>query len=186
MPWPGELSRRHKLEHRRGQMQQAQRVRNAGAGFADPPRNLLLRQSELLLQAQVALCLFYNVQVFPLQVFDQGYFHNLLRIRRPHDDRHLFQPGHARRAPAAFSPAIIRYRPPSSSDTISGETTPCSRMESASSRSFSSSNTWRGWPRLGYIRDRDFRRRTARRGLRDFRLIVLKQGVQAPPNPFFS
>ena len=79
-------------------MQQAQRVRNAGAGFADPPRNLLLRQSELLLQAQVALCLFYNVQVFPLQVFDQGYFHNLLRIRRPHDDRHLFQPGHAPRA----------------------------------------------------------------------------------------
>ncbi len=63
---------------------------------------LILGQLELADQLGVALRLFDGVEIFPLQILDQGQFQNGAVIGLAHDDRHLGQTEHLGRAPAPF------------------------------------------------------------------------------------
>ena len=58
--------------HQGGQLQQANRVRNLGAGTTDALGELLLSSVELLHELLVCRCLFNGVQLTAVQVFQQG------------------------------------------------------------------------------------------------------------------
>ena len=68
----GELTAGQEFLHRLRKPQNAKKVRYSGPFFAHPARDFFLSQSEFVMQLVVGACLFNRVQVFALNVFDEG------------------------------------------------------------------------------------------------------------------
>ena len=84
--------------------QQPHRLGNRDAVSAEPGRDLLLGQVELVGEEADARRLFNRVQVLPLQVLDQAEDQPSCLVRLiAHQRRHPLQPRQARRAPATLS-----------------------------------------------------------------------------------
>ena len=85
------------------QAQQAQRVRDRRALATHAPRDLLLRQVELVLQALEGLRLLERRQLLALDVLDEGQLQQLLVGHVAQRDRHAREPGRLRGAPAPLA-----------------------------------------------------------------------------------
>ena len=83
-----------------GQREQPQRIGNGGAGTAHPCGDLLLGQRKLLHQTAVAPRLLHGVEVFPLQILNEGHLEHPLVLQLLELNRQLGQPGQPGRAPA--------------------------------------------------------------------------------------
>jgi hypothetical protein len=105
--------------------------------------DFLLRELKLFRELRVAVRLLDRVEIFALQIFDERQFQHRAVVGLAGDDGNLRQIQSCA-ARQRRSPAISSKKPPRSR-TMSGCTMPCSRMESASSRSASSENSLRGW-----------------------------------------
>ena len=99
----GELSLSHHLGDLFGQLQQSESVGDIGTGFPYPCRHILLRQTMVLHKLAHTLCRFYRIQVFAVQVLDEGYLLYLLIGEFPDDGGHFFEPCDGRRAESSFA-----------------------------------------------------------------------------------
>ena len=86
-----------------GSFEQAHGVGDRHAALAHALRDLILRQAEFFDQLFVGQRLFQRIEVGALHILDQRHFQHLLRRDVLDDDRHGFQPGQLRGAPAAFA-----------------------------------------------------------------------------------
>ena len=89
--------------HGRAEVQQAQGIRHRRAGLADALRCFLLRHAVLTHEHLIALRFLDRVQILALEVFNHRQLHRLAVVGFDDDSRHLAQPRHPRRAPAAFA-----------------------------------------------------------------------------------
>jgi len=87
----------------RRQFQQPQRIGDHGAAFADLAGNLLLGELELFGELRVAVRLLNGIEVFALQIFDEGQFEHGAVIGLADNDGRLGQLQQLRGAPAAFA-----------------------------------------------------------------------------------
>ncbi len=85
-----------------GSFSSRQGVGDRGSRLADPRRNLLLRQLEVLLQRAVGLGLFHRIEVGALEVFDQGELEKLAVVA--HLTHHHGHHGEARALRCTPSP----------------------------------------------------------------------------------
>ena len=142
----------HELLDRRRELEEAQRVGDAGAALAHLRRHRLVGEPEVLDELLVRGGFLERVEVVAVQVLDE-------RVLRPTWRRRS-------RARAPGSSAARRAAPPASGArrrsarsrrrpgrTRIGWSTPTSRIESASAPSASSSKWSRGWNRFGLIAD---------------------------------
>src|SRR5688572_9229240 len=66
-----QLSRSEQFLDGVGKLEQAQEIRHRRPFFADAPRDLLLRQSELFMELVIRGGLFHRVEIFALNVLDE-------------------------------------------------------------------------------------------------------------------
>src|SRR5438128_649096 len=66
-----ELSGREQPFYRFGQFQQTKKVCDGRSLFSDAARNLLLRQTEIVMELVVCVGLFHRVEIFALDVLDE-------------------------------------------------------------------------------------------------------------------
>jgi hypothetical protein len=90
------------LELRR-EFEQAEGIGHDGTAFADLGGDFLLGELELGNELGVALGLFDGIEVFALEIFDQGEFENGAVVGLADDDRDFGQAGQLGGAPAAFA-----------------------------------------------------------------------------------
>ena len=95
------------LQFRR-ELQQAQSVGDDHAAAAHFGSGLFLGEIELFDQLGVAARFLDGVEVFALEIFDQGQFQDGAIIGLADDDRHFGQADHLRGAPAAFPRRLTR------------------------------------------------------------------------------
>ena len=99
----GDVSVSGKLSHLFGQAEETDGVRDGRTGTADAGRGLLLCKTIPGDEQLQAFRLFDGVQVFTLQVFDEGDLHRLLIGHFPDDDGNRGEAHHAGRSPPAFT-----------------------------------------------------------------------------------
>ena len=85
------------------QFVQAQEIGNRGPGLAQRIRELLMRHPVLIQQALHGLGLLHSIQVFTLNVLDQGNGQGRLIGNLANDDRNLLETGQLRGSPAALT-----------------------------------------------------------------------------------
>ena len=90
------------LEGRR-EFEETERIGNDGTAFADFDGDLFLGELKLGNELRVTLGFFEGIEVFALQVFDQGEFEDGAVVGDAEDDRDFRQTEKLGRAPAAFA-----------------------------------------------------------------------------------
>src|SRR6185436_15975690 len=85
------------------QAQESERVGDDDATFADLQRHVLLAELKFLDELGIALCFLEGIEVFALEIFDQGEFEDGAVIGVADDDGHVLQAGLLSSAPAAFA-----------------------------------------------------------------------------------
>ena len=98
-----DVARHQQLLHRCGQLQQTQQVGGSRAGAPDGLGGLLVGHAELVDEALDAAGLFEGVEVFPLDVLDEGHRQRRLVGDVPHQAGHLGEAGDLGGTPAAFA-----------------------------------------------------------------------------------
>ena len=93
----------HQLGHRGGEIQQPEGIGDGAAGLAHTLGRLLLGHVIRLDEGSEAGGLLHGVQIFPLEVFNQGQLHDLAVVRLDDQHRHLVQTGLPGGAPAALT-----------------------------------------------------------------------------------
>ena len=145
--WPSATS----LLDRRGQLKQAQGVGDGHPAAADPGRQLLVGQAEILDQLLVGTGLLERVEVLAMKVLDQGLL-DAVRAR----GRCGRWPGSSATRPA-WPPATVvrrrsaRRRRRPAARTSTGWSTPTSRIDAVREARLSSSKEVRGWWGLARI-----------------------------------
>ena len=82
----GELAVANEVLHARWQFKETQSIGDDGAALADLGGNFLLRELKLLGQLRVAERFFNGIEIFALEVFDEGQFENGAVIGFARDD----------------------------------------------------------------------------------------------------
>ena len=98
-----ELARGEQVEHLVGKVEEPDQVRDRRAASAEPPRELLLAQPQILDQGRAGARLVHGVQVLPGHVLDQRRLQALGLALVANDRRHRLQAGLPRRPPAALA-----------------------------------------------------------------------------------
>ena len=135
---------------RRRELQEPQGVRDRGAALADPGRDVVVGEREVLDELLVGRRLLERVELLALDVLDD----RLLRAstRRRRRGRSPGSSGARPGAPRASGARPRSARTPSPTGrTRTGWSTPTSRIDSASGASASSSKCSRGWCGFGRI-----------------------------------
>ncbi len=99
----GDLTRTQPVLHRRRQVEEAQRVGEVAAAFAEDLRQLPLGVGEVPHQALVARGFLDRVEVGPLDVLEDREFEGGAVVDLDDDHRHLVETGALGRAPAALA-----------------------------------------------------------------------------------
>ena len=99
----GELTFSHHLGDLFRELQQPQSVGDVGAGFAYPERHFLLSQPVIFHELAHSFRGFYRVQVFAVQVLDEGYLADLLIGEFADDGGHFFETRDGRGAEPSFT-----------------------------------------------------------------------------------
>jgi hypothetical protein len=85
------------------EIEQAHRIGDAGAGFADAAGDFILFEREFPGEADVAGGFFHRVEVFALEILDERHFQHIAVGRLAFDDRDGGESEFAGGAPAAFA-----------------------------------------------------------------------------------
>ena len=85
------------------QVEQAHRIGDTGAGFADAGGDLVLLEGKLAGEAHVSGGFFHRVEILALEVLDERHFEHVAIRRLTLDDGHGGEPEFFRCAPAAFA-----------------------------------------------------------------------------------
>ena len=98
-----ELARGEQVEHLVGEVEEPDQVRDRRAASAEPPRQLLLAEPQVLDQRRAGAGLVHGVQVLARHVLDQRRLEALGLALVADDRRHRLEAGLPRRSPAPLA-----------------------------------------------------------------------------------